>query len=72
MAEVDVVVRRGGNSIDLRVPRREARRLGLARGRRLRVRIEDAPEVADLVGTLKGRVSAAKLHAATNEGEDLD
>jgi len=71
VTEVDVVVRKAGNSIDLRVPRRVARRLGLAHGRRLRVRIEEVPDAAELVGTLKGRVSAAKLHAATNEDEDL-
>ena len=71
-SEVDVVVRRAGNSIDLRVPKRLARRLGLIEGRRLRVRIDDVPDVADLVGILKGRVSAEALHAATNEDEDLD
>ena len=72
MTEIDVVVRKAGNSIDLRVPKREARRLGFAHGRKLRVRIEDAPDAAELVGTLKGRVSAARLHAATNEEEDVD
>ena len=72
MTEVEVVVRRAGNSIDLRLQKREARRLGLAEGRRLRVRIEDAPELADLVGALKGRVTAAELHAVTNEDEELD
>ncbi|HKZ63894.1 MAG TPA: hypothetical protein VJ400_05585 [Thermoplasmata archaeon] len=72
MDEVEVIVRKSGNSIDLRVPKRTARRLGLVEGRRLRVRIDDAPNVEDLVGTLKGRFSAADLHAATNEDEDLD
>jgi antitoxin component of MazEF toxin-antitoxin module len=72
MTEVNAVVRKAGNSIDLRLPKREARRLGLTEGRRLRIRIEDVEEVADLVGVLKGRVSAKALHAATNEDEDLD
>jgi len=72
MTEIDVIVRKAGNSIDLRLPKREARRLGFAHGRRLRVRIEDAPDVASLVGTLKGRLSATALHAATNEDEDVD
>ena len=72
VTEVDAVVRRAGNSIDLRLAKSEARRLGLKDGRRLRIRIEDAKEFAELVGTLKGRVSAKALHAATNEDEDLD
>jgi hypothetical protein len=72
MTEIDVVVRRAGNSIDLRLPKREARRLRLVEGRRLRVRIEDLPDFSDLVGILKGRVSSSKLHAATNEDEELE
>ncbi len=71
MTEVDAVVRKAGNSIDLRVAKSEARRLGLKEGRRLRIHIEDVKEVAELVGVLKGRVSAKALHAATNEDEDL-
>ncbi len=72
MAELDVTVRRAGNSLDLRVPKKEARRLGLVEGRKLRVTIESPLEFRDLIGTLKGRISRAKLHAATNEDEDLD
>ena len=72
MTELNAVVRKAGNSIDLRVRMRDARRLGLTEGRRLLVRIEDLPDLSDLVGVLKGRVSAAELHAATNEDEDLD
>jgi antitoxin component of MazEF toxin-antitoxin module len=71
MTEVDAVVRKAGNSIDLRVAKSEARRLGLKEGRHLRIHIEDVKEVAELVGVLKGRVSAKALHAATNEDEDL-
>jgi hypothetical protein len=71
LTEVDAVVRKAGNSIDLRLAKGEARRLGLREGRRLRIRIEDAKDVADLVGVLKGRVSAKALHAASNEDEDL-
>ena len=72
MNELDVVVRRAGNSIDLRVPKPEARRLGLVEGRRLRIAILDAPDLVDLLGSLEGIVSAEELHAATNEDEDLE
>lgn len=72
MPEVDVVVRRAGNSLDLRVPKRLARKLGLVEGKRLRIRIEEEPDFAAFIGSLKGRVSAAALHAATNEDEDLE
>jgi antitoxin component of MazEF toxin-antitoxin module len=71
MAEVDVVVRRAGNSLDLRLPKSAARRLGLKEGRRLRIRLEEEVDFAEFIGTLKGRVKAADLHAATNEDEDL-
>ena len=72
MPEVEVTVRKAGNSIDLRLPKREARRLGLTEGRRLRIRIPEAPAFRELIGSLKGRISTAALHAATNEDEDLD
>lgn len=72
MAEIDVTVRRAGNSLDLRLPKKEARRLGLVEGRRLRVTIETPPEFKELIGTLKGRIARTKLHTATNEDEDLD
>lgn len=72
MPDVDVVVRRSGNSLDLRVPRKVARRLGLEEGRRLRVRIEEDADFAEFIGTFKGRGSPQQLHAATNEDEDLE
>lgn len=67
MTEIDVVVRKAGNSIDLRVPKREARRLRLVEGRTVRISIEDVPDFADLAGILRGRFSRSKLHAATND-----
>lgn len=72
MDEVDAVVRRVGNSIVLRIPKRAARRLGLIEGRRVRIRIEDDFDFLELVGSLKGRIRASRLHAATNEDDDLD
>lgn len=72
MTEIDVVVRHTGNSIDLRVPKAEARRLGLAHGRRLRIVIPDDPDVVDLIGALKGRINVERALALGEEGEDLD
>lgn len=72
MPEIDVVVRRAGNSLDLRVPKGIARKLGLVEGRRLRVRIDDEPDFAQFMGAFKGRLDKERAHAATNEDEELE
>jgi len=49
-----------------------ARRLRPTERREPRVRADDVDEFSQFIGVLKGRVSAAKLHAATNEDSDSE
>ena len=64
-------VRKAGNSLALLVPKEQARALNLHEGDAVQVEIRKVPTILELAGTLKGKVSAAELHALTNEGEDL-
>jgi hypothetical protein len=70
--QFDAIVTKKGRSVCLSILSPDAARLGLQDGQRLRITIDDAPEFMTLVGKLKGRVPASRLHALTNEDEEAD
>ncbi|MGA7861789.1 MAG: AbrB/MazE/SpoVT family DNA-binding domain-containing protein [Thermoplasmata archaeon] len=66
-----LTIRRIGNSLAVPLPRALARSLGLAGGDVLNVELERVPELLQLVGSLKGRITAHDFTRLSNEGEDL-
>lgn len=66
-----LVVRRTGNSLALPLPRDLVRSLGVAEGDLLNVELERVPDLLQLAGSLKGRITADEFTRLSNEGEDV-
>ena len=66
-----LTIRRTGNSLAVPLPRALVRSLGLAEGDVLNVELERLPDILQLVGSLKGRITGDEFTRLSNEGEDL-
>lgn len=66
-----LTVRRTGNSLAVPLPRALVRSLGLAEGDVLNVELERVPELLQLLGSLKGKITGDEFTRLSNEGEDL-
>jgi antitoxin component of MazEF toxin-antitoxin module len=67
-----LVVRRTGNSLAIPLPRALVKNLGVAEGDLLNVELERVPDLLQLAGSLKGRITADEFTRLSNEGEDVD
>jgi Antidote-toxin recognition MazE, bacterial antitoxin len=66
-----LTVRRTGNSLAVPLPRALVRSLGLAEGDVLNVELERLPDLLQMLGSLKGRITGDEFTRLSNEGEDL-
>jgi antitoxin component of MazEF toxin-antitoxin module len=66
-----LVVRRTGNSLALPIPHELVRELGLAVGDEVLVQIDRVPQLMELAGSLKGKITADEFTKLSNEGEEL-